>query len=344
MSHSHKKARLLTDVMMHRHPLEPSGTLLRINAKVDSLFVDDTPPIPNDVCVIVSKKSEGFSLVTFETVEGEKVEGWIRTSYLSFIQLTIVTYNILTGLPMYEKETTGEKFSAWENRKQKVLQAVFGHDIIMLNEATLQQLQYLQTNLNIGANKTHFMLKPQNNDGSAILIKNKVWTIVESLSCAIRPGYPQVVVAVKLEHTTYKKPLFVVSLHLKSGYDEMEKRRCEEFQCAMRHVYGKWPEAEYGHLVVAGDLNSDYANTDYARLVDFVCVKYNLTNAAGHPNGHGEKTPTYYYHHKSVFDYILYRNSLFSLKSMKTEVALHKAPNATQGSDHFPVSATLQLV
>ena len=61
-------------------------------------------------------------------------------------------------------------------------------------------------------------------------------------------------------------------------------------------------------------------------------------NAAAEPYGIGVKTPTYW--HLSTFDYILVSPQL-AVRSMHTKDAKHRAPNASQGSDHFPVTAVL---
>jgi endonuclease/exonuclease/phosphatase family metal-dependent hydrolase len=68
--------------------------------------------------------------------------------------------------------------------------------------------------------------------------------------------------------------------------------------------------------------------------------KPRLRNAAGEPNGIGVDKPTYNFWHPSTFDYILISPDLQVLH-MHTEEFGKKAPNADQGSDHFPVTAEL---
>jgi endonuclease/exonuclease/phosphatase family metal-dependent hydrolase len=346
MDHPNKKAKLLQTILILSHQENKEGTLLRENAKVESSFVNNVS-VPNEVAVIALQTENDFTKIKVMGENGR--EGWVRTLYLCPPKFTIVTYNILTGPSSkhntaqtpYESETTQEKFSAWVNRKEKVLRAVCNHDIVMLHETTRFQLDYLREKL--GVQEYEFVEKIYDNDGSAILINNKVWVKQDRLACAIRPGYNQVVLAVKLQHIQTKKDVFVVSLHLKSGYKDTERRRCVEFETAMQHVYEKWPDARFAHLVVAGDLNSDYS-AKYAELVRSMCPSHKLLNAAGQINGIGVNTPTYNFWQQSAFDYILFRENLFNLTHMYTEAAGDKAPNALQGSDHFPVSATLQLL
>ena len=162
----------------------------------------------------------------------------------------------------------------------------------------------------------------------------------------INPLHTQVVVAACVEHIRSEKRLYLVSLHLKSGYEEQEKRRRREFKKAMQLVVAEFPEILWSPVVVAGDLNSDFTSI-HATLIKDLLPTMNkspdfptLSNAAAKPNGMGETLPTYNFWHHSVFDYILVSNDI-SVEHMYTQEAREKAPNKTQGSDHFPVTAHL---
>lgn len=87
------------------------------------------------------------------------------------------------------------------------------------------------------------------------------WKKIEEYNRVINPKHTQVVVAVCLEHKKSGRKVFLVSLHLKSGYDDMEERRCREFRQAMKLVVDKFPEVVDAPLVVAGDLNSDFVSS-----------------------------------------------------------------------------------
>ena len=260
----------------------------------------------------------------------------------------VTTYNILTGgkpwpdMTPYEAETTGLPHALWKNRRGHVVRALQGSDVLMLNEATDVQKNYVKNNLRnmeIGCSK----LKDHNYDGSVILFDSTIFNLVDRFSATLRPTRgTQVVVAVRLQHRISKQHVVFVSLHLKSGYGNMEARRIEEFCEAIRKVNEKWTDLNGVPVVVGGDLNSDYSDS-YARLVSKVVPrikKPRLRNAAGEPKGIGVNTPTYNFWHRSAFDYILISPELQVL-DMHTEKVGLPAPNADQGSDHFPVTAEL---
>ena len=260
----------------------------------------------------------------------------------------VTTYNILTGgepwpgMTPYEEETTGLPHALWKNRRDRVVGALQGSEVVMLNEATNDQKNYVKNNIQnmeIGCSK----LKDRNYDGSVILFDTTIFHLVDRFSTILRPTRgTQVVVAVRLQHRVSKQDIVFVSLHLKSGYDDMEARRIEEFCEAITKVNKKWKDLNGIPVVVGGDLNSDY-NVPYARLVSEVVPrikKPRLRNAAGEPKGIGVDKPTYNFWHPSTFDYILISPDLQVLH-MHTEEFGKKAPNADQGSDHFPVTAEL---
>ena len=253
----------------------------------------------------------------------------------------VTTYNILTGgklwsgLSPYEDETTK---IPWTDRRDLVVGALKGSQIVMLNEATADQTEYIIRNLKnmkIGSAK----IKLYNNDGSVILFDKTVFEKVDDFSDSLE-GNPQVVVAARLRNRSSGQQLVFVSLHLKSGYDDMERRRIREFSAAMAKINRKWNDLGSVPVVVAGDLNSDY-NRPGSSLVrrHLPSIKTpSLRNAAADVGM--ETKPTYNFWHESVFDYILISPQLRVLQ-MKTEDADMQAPNAKQGSDHFPVTATL---
>ena len=182
-------------------------------------------------------------------------------------------------------------------------------------------------------------IKLYNNDGSVILFDTTVFEKVDEFSDTLE-GNPQVVVAARLRHRGSGQQVLFVSLHLKSGYDDMERRRIREFSAAMAKINRKWNDLGSVPVVVAGDLNSDY-NAAYASLVERFVPSVetpSLRNAAADVGM--ETKPTYNFWHESVFDYILISPQLRVLH-MKTEDVGAQAPNAKQGSDHFPVTATL---
>lgn len=209
----------------------------------------------------------------------------------------------------------------------------------MLNEATADQTQYVVKkleNMEEGSAK----IKRGNADGSVILYDKTKFELVEAFSDFIQDYRTQVVVAARLRHRGSGQQVVFVSLHLKSGYDNQEERRIIEFSAAMVKVNRKWNDLGSVPVVVAGDLNSDY-NAAYASLVKRFVPSVqtpSLRNAAADVGM--QNKPTYYYWHESVFDYILISPQIRVL-NMNTEEVGAKAPNNKQGSDHFPLTATL---
>jgi len=284
-------------------------------------------------------------------------EGFYRDKIVSITPIThwqtkqpmfqVTTYNILTGglpwsgLSDYERETTG---IAWKVRRHLVVNALKGSQVVMLNEATDDQKNYLVgelENMKIGSAK---IKRFPNRDGSVILYDRTKFELIKAFSDFITDDHPQVVVAARLMHRSGQEVVFV-SLHLKSGYDNMEQRRIDEFTAAMNKVKTEWNDLYVNGLyrvpvVVAGDLNSDY-NRHLSNLVKiYVPETQSLRNAAADVGM--ESIPTYNYHHQSTFDYILISQQLQVLQ-MKTEKPGALAPNKYQGSDHFPVTAKLMV-
>lgn len=347
----HMATRLSTETqtykgLTHEQP-HPTGSLLRKNPDEHSEWVSQIP-IPNHVNVEPHESSGNFTRITFDLQTG-----WVRTKYLkpSFspsIPFKLTTYNILTGgspwlgISPYERETTSYQFSAWDNRKHLVVAALQDSEIVMLNEATDAQLSHIEEQLKLTT--VSRALKPGEYDGSAILVDQTKWHMLDTFQSQIFKNATQVVVAVHLQNIESHKHLYLVSLHLKSGYADREQQRCKQFEKAMRMVFERFPDSHNTPLVVAGDLNSDY-QADFAVLIrKMLPEKFPmLRNAAADANGIGVDRPTYYFWHKSVFDYILISKHM-NLEYMETEDAHEKAPNKTQGSDHFPVSAVVRIL
>ena len=256
----------------------------------------------------------------------------------------ITTYNILTGgLPWHQQSIYEAQLNAkkWANRKHLVFNALKDSDIVMLNECTKNQKNDI-----IQATCLHegiFKLKYGEYDGSAILYNSHKFRIKKRFSDYINKwAATQVVVAVIVEDIISKKNFILVSLHLKSGYGEHEQLRIQQFSTAMDMVNANLGNIKELPCIVGGDLNSDY-NAAYSKLVKYhIPQNFKLKNAAAEPNGMGVSRVTYNHWHKSVFDYLLI-SSTIQVRNMKTETANKKAPNATQGSDHFPVTAELEL-
>jgi endonuclease/exonuclease/phosphatase family metal-dependent hydrolase len=198
-----------------------------------------------------------------------------------------------------------------------------------------------------------------------------MFELKDTFSARLLMKTSQVVVAARFQHISSGKEMVVVSLHLKSGYKDDEPTRREQFIAAMDKVTEKWNDMTHLSVIVAGDLNSDITQS-FGKLVQSLvgeekvrlCEGFGFRNAADttnreEKNENDEKeakagrvvmtarTPTYIvnYDYQSVFDYIFVGKHVPRILSMSTQRIIpdQLAPNASQGSDHFPVTATLGL-
>lgn len=334
--------------LIHNQP-DQTGSLLRQSPHVSADWVS-FKPVPNGVNVVGHESFGEFTLISYG---GDR--GWVRSKYLTTLSpssstpsFKLTTYNILTGgapwkgISQYEAETTGKPYAIWKNRKHLVVEAIRDSEIIMLNETTDTQLLYIQKELGISI--VSRALKKGEYDGSAILVNTDKWKVLDTFQSVIFEKHTQVVVAVHLQNIESNTSLYLVCLHLKSGYADMENRRCEEFKKAMRLIFERFPNSTDSPLVVAGDLNSDYREEFAVLIKHMLPAKFPmLRNAAADEKGIGVNTPTYNFWHESVFDYILISRHI-EVQSMHTQSVGDKAPNKKQGSDHFPVSSVLKIL
>ena len=235
-----------------------------------------------------------------------------------------------------------------------MIRAVAHADVVMLNEATEQQFRDVLRGLGDGFRLAAGRLKQGNYDGSWVVYNEAVFEAVDTFVDVVHKSRAQVVVATRLRHRPSGRVVRFVSLHLKSGYGDKEPLRRRQMKAALakvRTAFGPLGDGEA--LVVAGDLNSDY-RASYARLVREDAPKHGLRNAASLAKASTKppssalvsmraNTPTYNHHHRSAFDYVLV-SPWISVRRMYTEATQSaRAPNASQGSDHFPVTAELVL-
>jgi len=145
----------------------------------------------------------------------------------------------------------------------------------------------------------------------------------------------QFLVAAILRHLSTNVDVCFMALHLKSGYADTENLRIRQFKNAMDWIHQKVTPSM--PIVVAGDMNSDRLDT-YAQLANIAVQRHNLIDVGAKfaPN-----KPTYNHWHPSVFDYVFVQG--LDAKSYYVPETGGLTPNAYNGSDHLPVSATLAL-
>jgi endonuclease/exonuclease/phosphatase family metal-dependent hydrolase/nicotinic acid mononucleotide adenylyltransferase len=271
----------------------------------------------------------------------ENTDRWLRKPPKQ--EFTVTTYNVLSEYLEGEVNEPFSNYALWANRKGLIVKALQGSDVVLLNEVTKAQKAFIsqETKLTVAS----FILKTGNLDGSAVLYDSNKFEFVDRFQAPINKNETQVVAAARLRTRATGQEVIFVSLHLISSNEVRDNMRAKQLQTAMTKISNKWVDICDTPVVAAGDLNSDYLK-GYSTLVSqFVpsLVTPQLRNAAISCSGNmTEKTPTYYFWHKSVFDYVLVSPQV-EVVSMNTEMVQNSiAPNATQGSDHFPVTAVLR--
>ena len=255
-------------------------------------------------------------------------------------QVTVTTYNVLAQ--PYERELTRcttPRFLRWDQRVDLICSALqqTQSDVVLLNEVTSTMLHTILEQLSGLYTQAHYRNKHTDSDGSAILFRPDRFRLLRVAEARLSTQYAQIVVAAELEHRGTGTSLTVASLHLKSGYADMEPVRLQKFDSAMAFLQKRGLTA--GPLVLAGDLNSDL-HAAYARLVSHATETYKLFDAGTLQD---PRLPTYQHWHPSVFDYILTRGLRVRSYHVPPTTVGTVLPNAVHGSDHLPVTATLEI-
>ena len=181
-----------------------------------------------------------------------------------------------------------------------------------------------------------FGLKVGEYDGSAILVDESRIEVLQTVRRPLMNGMTQILLASLLKDKDTHRLFWFVVLHLKSdgsgvhgGKEEVRVAQAKRALSIIDHLTPSVP------VVVVGDLNSDRflypALEDAGRqhvmdvFREFQCVL--------------PLTPTYHHWTRAAFDHILLRGA----DAVSTHVpdTGGVCPNATQGSDHLPVKATI---
>jgi hypothetical protein len=251
------------------------------------------------------------------------------------ININYLSYNILVGHPYYENELikSDKKFLPWINRKDKIKQYISLADLGVLVESLEEKLSdILPINY-----KYSFMNKVGDRDGTTIFYNNDKYEAIDQFVSGLIPGTTQVVLRVTLKDKQTNKIFIVIGLHLKSGYEPEEKRRAREMEIALSKSLDGIPEDI--PVIVSGDFNCDLRG-GYELTSLKVLEKYGFQQVSLLPD-----EITYNHWHPSIFDYIYVRGNVRYTNSY-TGVKIQDStpsPNETQGSDHFPLRAKLNL-
>jgi len=255
--------------------------------------------------------------------------------------IKFLTYNILVATPFMENGVINSgEFRHWNNRKDNIKKVISKYDIGVLVESIESKLSYiLPYNFDyIFGNKIGL------EDGTTIFFNKDKFIFKEKLVKKIKHGDTQVLVVGIFEQKKSNKLFAVAGLHLKSGYGNFEHKRQAQMINALFDIKDFIKKYNNIPVILAGDLNSDtYKNDKYPNL---------SLNAPLKPHFDYKRIPliknqiTYHYHHKSIFDYIFVKGEIgfTTSKTGVTATTSTIAPNASQGSDHFPLSAELELL
>jgi hypothetical protein len=260
-------------------------------------------------------------------------------------KIRFMAYNMLVAHPGYEADMTTieSKYKNWAHpssiRKNLLLNAIRGQDLLALTEVNPEMLKFLMA----ATHAVVYCQRAYDDWGSAIVFSKDRFSLIDKLCTPIFNGQTQVVNSVLLLDVLIEKPLCVTVLHLKAGYEDQELRREKEMHQALR-LTGDWM-VQFGlnlndiAHVVAGDLNSD--RLAYPSRVRTLMLASGYKDVfAGYKN---DQFWTYNYWQRSIFDYIFVRGPV-GAADLLIPVANERSPNASQGSDHIPISCTLTLL
>jgi len=254
--------------------------------------------------------------------------------------IKFVAYNILTGHAYFENDFTvpGKvvpgKLRTWGLGREKLVRTeVLKADIAVLVECTKHQLQDILNGTDIF--DARIETKLGENDGTAILFRPSRFMFVKQNVSRLTGHGGQIVLNVLLLDLQTQKLLCVTGLHLKSGDSPaMEERRKIEMTNAVRIT--EEFVSEFGDTiaqVVAGDLNS-------------AAAWYRGTTAILRQNGYknvgDEVKITYWYHQKSIYDYIFIKGDI-AADDYDVDDIYEIGPNKWQGSDHLALRCNLIL-
>lgn len=261
-------------------------------------------------------------------------------------ELTVMGYNLLTStedgdeerLSMYERELSSSgKYRYWANRRKNVCRAVRNAHVVGLCEATKHMVRdILHANAHLHLAK--FGLKLGEYDGSAILVDESRINVLKSVHQPLTGNMTQILLASLLEDKETGHAFWFVVLHLKSDgsgpHGGKEGVRVDQAMRCLSIIDKLEPRAP---VVLVGDLNSDrflYPAFEDAQQHHVMHVFHEFTSVL-------PLKPTYHHWTRAAFDHILLRNA--SATGTHVPDSGGVCPNATQGSDHLPVKATVVI-
>ena len=259
-------------------------------------------------------------------------------------ELTVVGYNILTSTPdgnpkdlsLFERELRSSgKYRYWIHRRENVSRAVRYAHVVGLCEATEHMVRDVLS-ANSHLRLASFGLKVGEYDGSAILVDESRIKVLQTVRRPLTNGMTQILLASLLKDKDTNRLFWFVVLHLKSdgsgvhgGKEEVRVAQAKRALSIIDHLTPSVP------VVIVGDLNSD--RFLYPALED--AGRRHVMNVFREFQCVLPLTPTYHHWMRAAFDHILLRGA----DAVSTHVpdAGGVCPNATQGSDHLPVKATI---
>ena len=269
--------------------------------------------------------------------------------------IKVCGYNILTStqngdfnfLSSYEKELikNSGSYVFWKHRRENIFHSFHDCDVVGLCESTKHTIKDITDNVK-SLTCVNFKQKPHGLwDGSSILINKEKVKSIRTESYLIDEKYAQIVSGSLLEEKTSGKQFWFFVLHLKSDGSEthgsLESIRVIQTELFLNRCNKLNPSNL--PIIVVGDLNSD-------RYFHESFEKQGLSHVLSTFQNHGFKNvlpiqTTYNHFVQAMFDYILIKGNLKCISSFIPTAGTNKpCPNKDQGSDHFPVYATLEVL
>ena len=262
------------------------------------------------------------------------------------VGITVMGYNILTSTPdgnptqlsMFERDLNSSgKYRYWENRRANVSRAMRSTHVVGLCEATEHMIQDI-LDANAQLSLATFGLKVGEYDGSAILIDSSRINVHRTVHRPLASDMTQILLASLLEDRETERLFWFVVLHLKSDgsgpHGGKEGVRVKQAARSLSIIDKLEPPAP---VVIVGDLNSDrflypaFEDAGQRHVMnvfhEFACVL--------------PLTPTYHHWNRAAFDHVLLRGADATSTHVPNSGGV--CPNATQGSDHLPVKATIVI-
>jgi len=233
-------------------------------------------------------------------------------------------------------------------RRSNVADAVDGADVVVLVEVERRVVDNVLRRAEEPLEyKVGWRNDPYTQWGSCVLWRANMFEHVAETVGSLAAGQytTQTCTVVVLRHRHTNSFVCVVAVHLKAGGGALESTRVEQARKAVMcgeqllHAALRDPvAAACAPMIVAGDFNSDIRHPQAKVQRQMKRLGFDDAGGAQRP-----RARTYKHCDDAVFDHV-YTRALHSCAfAVRDDVTQPIAPNLTEGSDHLPVSCTIEF-